>query len=200
MVFFELIFSAVLGIISSLGYAGVFVLMAMESMIFPVPSEAVMPFAGYLAAQGQMNFFLVIAASTLGSIVGSLLSYHIGLRGEAYVRKRAFLLSAHDLEQAKRFFRTHGEKTIFIARFIPVVRHVISIPAGFGRMDRKKFVLYTALGAGMWNALLAYSGVLLNQNWRLVSDYSQYLDVLAVAGIVLCAAWLVRRHVRHGKA
>ena len=199
MVFFELVFSTVLGIISSLGYAGVFVLMAMESMIFPVPSEAVMPFAGYLAAQGQMDFVLLVVTSTLGSIAGSLLSYYIGLKGESYVRKRWVpFLNAPDLDQAKAFFKKHGEKTIFVARFIPVVRHLISIPAGFGKMDLKKFVLYTALGAGIWNAALAYSGVFLNKNWRLVSSYSQYMDVLAIVGMILFAAWYASRHVRHG--
>src|SRR3989338_1656062 len=107
MVFFEIIFSTALNIISSLGYYGVFFLMTLESMVVPVPSEAVMPFAGYLAASGNMDFVLVVVASTLGSIIGSLLSYWIGMKGESFVEKRGklLLLNKKDMERTNEFFK-----------------------------------------------------------------------------------------------
>ncbi len=196
---FELIFSSALNIISSLGYYGVFFLMALESMVFPVPSEAVMPFAGYLAASGNMDFILVVVASTLGSIIGSLLSYYTGMKGESFVSRhgKLLLLNKKDMEKTNAFFRKHGEKTIFISRFIPVVRHLISLPAGFGRMNMKKFLIYTTAGAAMWNAFLAYAGFMLKEKWNSIIAYSQYLDIIALAGIIAFAVWFVKRH---GKA
>ncbi len=196
MALFEIIFAMALSIISSLGYLGIFFLMILESMVFPVPSEAVMPFAGYLAASGSMNFIIVIIASTLGSIVGSLLSYWIGMKGESFVEKRGklFLINKKDMEMTNAFFRKHGEKTIFLSRFIPVVRHLISLPAGFGRMNLKKFIIYTAAGAAMWNAFLAYLGFILLEKWNTISAYSHFIDIIVIIGLVVFVVWFVRRH------
>jgi len=193
---FEIVFNVALNIISSLGYLGVFVLMTLESMVFPIPSEAVMPFAGFLVASGSMDFIAVIIASTLGSIFGSLVSYYIGMKGEIFIEKhgKLFLLNKKDMNSAKAFFKKHGEKTIFVSRFIPVIRHLISIPAGLGRMDLKKFILYTTAGAAMWNAFLAYLGFILKEKWNEIVAYSQYLDIIAVIGLIAFAVWFVRRH------
>lgn len=192
--FFELVFSTVVGIITATGYIGVFLLMAAESMILPVPSEAVMPFAG---ASG-MSFALVVIAATLGSIAGSLLSYYIGLKGKSFLLKNGkyFLLHKKDLEKTEIFFKRHGEKTIFISRFIPVVRHFISIPAGIAKMDKKKFVLYTALGAAAWNFFLAYSGLILKENWTIITRYSQYIDIAVIVGLIIAVLWLLKRRFR----
>src|SRR3989344_2465633 len=129
--------------ISTGGYFGVFVLMALESMIAPVPSEVVMPFAGYLALQGQFNFWLVLLASSLGSIFGSFLSYYIGFYGgRPLVLKfgRYLLVEEEHLEWTEKWFRKQGDKTIFISRFVPVVRHLISIPAGIAKMPMRRFL------------------------------------------------------------
>lgn len=193
---FEFVFGIALNVISSLGYLGVFFLMVLESMVFPVPSEAVMPFAGYLAASGSMNFVIVIIASTLGSIIGSLLSYWIGMKGESFIGKRGklLLINRKDMEMTNEFFRKHGEKTIFLSRFIPVVRHLISLPAGFGRMNLKKFIIYTAAGAALWNAFLAYLGFILLERWNTIAAYSQYIDIIVIIGLLAFCVWFVRRH------
>lgn len=189
-------------VISFLGYFGVFVLMAFESMILPVPSELVMPFAGFLAAQGDMNFALVIVFSSLGSIVGSLISYYIGKLGGINVIKRYgkyLLLDETDLKKTEKWFKKSGEKTIFISRFIPVVRHLISIPAGIGKMDIKKFCIYTIAGATIWNAFLAYLGYLLGKNWLLVRQYSEPVSIVVAIILVVAGSWFIYRHIKHKK-
>jgi membrane protein DedA with SNARE-associated domain len=170
--------------IAATSYPGVFLLMVLESMVFPVPSEAVMPFAGFLIVTGQFTFTGVIIASTLGSIVGSLASYAMGFYGgKPFIKKfgKFLLLDSHDLEITERFFAKNGELTIFISRFIPVIRHLISIPAGLGKMKLWKFIIYTILGAGMWNAFLTYVGFKLKENWTEVMKYSHTIDIVVVA-------------------
>ncbi len=180
-------------LIHKCSYLGVFVLMTLESMIAPVPSELVMPFAGFLIYTGQFDPFWVLAASSLGSIVGSLLSYGMGTLGEPVVLRygRYLLLNPHHLEWTRNFFARHGGKTIFIARFIPVVRHLISIPAGMARMALVPFVLYTFVGATLWNGFLTYAGVRLKENWRLIQQYTHILDFVVVAALLAGAAWFV---------
>jgi membrane protein DedA with SNARE-associated domain len=170
--------------ISATSYPGIFLLMALESMVFPVPSEAVMPFAGFLIVDGQFTFTGVIIASTLGSIVGSLVSYAMGFYGgKPFIKRfgKFLLLDVHDLELTEKFFAKRGELTIFIARFVPVIRHLISIPAGLGKMKLGKFIIYTTLGAGLWNSFLAYVGFKLKENWAEVMKYSHTIDIVVVA-------------------
>jgi membrane protein DedA with SNARE-associated domain len=145
-------------IIQQCSYIGIFILMTLESMIAPVPSELVMPFAGFLIYTGHFDPLWVMVASSLGSIVGSLLSYGMGMLGKPVVLRygRYLLLNPHHLEWTKNFFARHGSITIFISRFIPVVRHLISIPAGLARMSLAPFILYTVVGATMWNGFLTY--------------------------------------------
>lgn len=176
--------------ISSLGYFGVSFLMVLESMIFPVPSELVMPFAGFLIAEGEMTFFWVIFSSIIGSLIGSLLSYYIGYKGgKRFLIKygKYFLLDKEHLAKTEQWFSKKGELTILIGRFIPVVRHFISIPAGFGKMNIKRFILYTAIGAGIWNSFLMYIGFVLGNNWESISHYSDYLSwgVLIILALFL---------------
>jgi membrane protein DedA with SNARE-associated domain len=179
--------------ISTCSYTGVFVLMALESMIAPVPSELVMPFAGFLIVTGQFSPWGVLAASSLGSIVGSLLSYGMGLLGKPVVLRygRYLLLNPHHLEWTTEFFHRHGGKTIFIARFIPVVRHLISIPAGLARMDMLPFLVYTAIGATMWNMFLAYLGMILKENWQIVQKYTHVLDIFVVIALAAGLAYFI---------
>lgn len=179
--------------IQKCSYVGVFVLMALESMIAPVPSELVMPFAGFLIFTGHFDPVWVMVASSLGSIVGSLLSYGMGVLGEPVVLRygRYLLLNQHHLEWTKKFFNRHGGKTIFISRFIPVVRHLISIPAGTARMPLVPFITYTAIGATMWNGFLTYCGVRLKENWRLIQEYTHILDFLVIAALLAGVAYFV---------
>ena len=180
----EWIAKTAVAIIAATSYPGVFFLMMLESMVFPVPSEAVMPFAGFLIADGTFTFTGVIVASTLGSIAGSLLSYAIGFYGgKPFIERfgKYLLLDKKDLALTEKFFAKRGELTIFISRFIPVIRHLISIPAGIGKMNLTKFSIYTVLGAGMWNAFLAYVGYKLKNNWSEVMKYSHTIDIVVVA-------------------
>jgi membrane protein DedA with SNARE-associated domain len=179
--------------INQCSYFGVFVLMALESMIAPIPSELVMPFAGFLIFTGHFDPVAVMVASSLGSIVGSLLSYGMGRLGEPVVLRygRYLLLNPHHLEWTKKFFNRHGGKTIFIARFLPVVRHLISIPAGLARMSLVPFILFTLMGATLWNGFLTYLGVRLKENWGLIQQYTHFLDYLVATAMVAGAAYLL---------
>lgn len=186
-------------LIEKTGYASVFILMTMESMIFPVPSEAVMPFAGFLIEQGTFTFRSVILVSTLGSIVGSLISYYIGYYGGMPFVKRFgkyALLDADELEATERFFKRRGELTIFLCRLIPVVRHLISIPAGTGKMNIWKFSAFTILGAGIWNAFLTYVGYVLKSNWDEVMKYSHIIDIVVVIFLLGIVALYVYRRLK----
>lgn len=186
-------------IISAGGYAGVFVLMALESMIAPVPSEAVMPFAGFLVAQGKLSIYFAIIAAALGSIVGSIVSYYLGLYGgrEAVLKYGKYLLlNEHHLDWTENWFKKHGEKTILASRFVPVVRHLISIPAGIGKMDKRRFLAYTLVGATTWNTFLLYVGIYLNEKWRLLSQYSEKLDIVVAAIIGIAIALYLRKAYR----
>ena len=172
--------------INQCSYVGIFLLMTLESMVAPIPSELVMPFAGFLIFTGQFGVVPVMVASTLGSIVGSLLSYGMGMLGKPVVLRygRYLLLNVHHLEWTEKFFLRHGGKTIFISRFIPVVRHLISIPAGLARMPLIPFILYTAVGATLWNGFLTYLGFRLKQNWPVIQKYTHILDYFVVAGLI----------------
>src|SRR5204863_9513703 len=146
---------------------GIIALMALESSILPVPSELVMPPAGYWAAKGQMSFPLVLLSGILGSILGALANYYgAQLIGWPLIRRygKYVLLSEKNLLRSERFFAEHGEISTLIGRLFPVIRHLISIPAGLHRMPLPKFILYTAVGAGAWSAILAYSGHFVGQH------------------------------------
>ncbi|MFH1235646.1 MAG: DedA family protein [Parcubacteria group bacterium] len=189
-------------IIEKSGYLGVGFLMTLESMVAPVPSEAVMPFAGFLWFEGKMSLWLIVIASTAGSIIGSLLSYWVGAYGgRPFIKRfgRYLLLNEHDLEVTEGFFNRYGEKTIFISRFIPIIRHLISLPAGVGKMRMGKFLLYTVLGAGIWNAFLAYMGYLLGENWERIRSWGEVVDVVLIIGIIGLVILFIKRHLNRNK-
>jgi membrane protein DedA with SNARE-associated domain len=184
-------------IIQQCSYIGIFILMSLESMIVPIPSELVMPFAGFLIFTGYFDPVWVMVASTLGSICGSLVSYGMGWLGEPAVLRygRYLFLNPHHLEWTKNFFARRGNITIFISRFIPVVRHLISIPAGLAGMSLVPFILYTAVGASLWNGFLVYCGIRLKENWRIIQHYTHIIDYLVVAVLLAGLAyffWKVR--------
>src|SRR5439155_20343703 len=163
----EIITRTAVRILDATGYAGAGALMALESMIAPVPSEAVMPFVGFLVADGKWNFWASIAATSIGSIIGSLLSYLMGYYGgKPFVLKvgKYLLLNQRDLERTERFcHQRSGPKWLFVSRFIPVVRHFVSIPAGIGRMPIVPFLMATFAGATIWNTFLLMLGMKLRE-------------------------------------
>jgi membrane protein DedA with SNARE-associated domain len=187
-------------ILDSTGYKGAAFLMALESMIAPVPSEAVMPFVGFQVADGRWNFWLAVLATSIGSIIGSLLSYLMGYYGgKPLVLKvgKYLLLNQHDLERTETFFhRKQGITTVFISRFIPVVRHFISIPAGMGKMPLLPFLTVTLVGATVWNTFLLFCGMKLRDNWNVVQKYSHQADILVVLGILILIVYFARKRLR----
>jgi membrane protein DedA with SNARE-associated domain len=180
------------------GYPGIFLLMALESMIAPIPSEAVMPFAGFLAFEGKMSMFLIAVVSTIGSITGSLVSYWMGIYGgRPLVLKigKYLFLNVHHLDATERFFNRFGASTVFICRFIPVVRHFISIPAGMGRMQIPKFIVMTVTGALIWNTFLAWVGWKLKENWETLRVYFHWIDIVIAAIILLFIVAFIARQI-----
>jgi membrane protein DedA with SNARE-associated domain len=189
--------------IRHLGYFGAGFLMTLESMVAPVPSELVMPFVGFLVVEGEFSLTLAILSTSLGSIIGSLISYYMGYYGgRPFVLKagRYLLLNQEHLEFTERWFARHGSWTIFVSRFIPVVRHLISIPAGLGRMKIVPFCVYTIIGATIWNVFLLACGYKLRQNWSLVQQYTHELDLVVAAMLVVAGIWFVVTHIRRSKA
>lgn len=198
--------------LSRLGYPGIFVLMALESSVVPVPSELVMAPAGYLAAKGQLDPVWVVIAGTVGGLVGALANYWIAAWiGEPLLRKygKYVLISERHLDQSERFFLRHGEIGTFLGRFVPVVRHLISIPAGVARMRLGRFALFTALGAGAWGAILTWIGWVVGRHSgelsaavdeAFTSQAHHWLLYRVLPGMVLVLAgyvlWLRRRDRR----
>ena len=182
--------------LNNTGYFGAAFLMALESMILPIPSEAVMPFVGFLVADGKWELWAAIVATSAGSITGSALSYAMGYYGgKPFVLKvgRYLLLNPHDLERTEDFFsRSKGVLTLFISRFIPVVRHLVSVPAGTGKMKIFPFLLTTFVGATLWNSFLLACGIYLREKWELVETYSHQVDVVVVAVLLAGLAFFVR--------
>ena len=197
----EAITEHAIAILDSTGYYGAFFLMMLESMIFPVPSEAVMPFVGFLVTDNKMNLAPAIMATSLGSIAGSLLSYALGYYGgRPLVLKlgRYLFLHPEDLNRAEIFFhKRQGMFTVFIGRFIPVIRHLISIPAGTGRMPLLPFVLSTLAGATLWNSFLLWLGMVLRENWPVVQHYFHVIDILVIILAIVCLVIFLHRRKKH---
>jgi len=178
------------------GYLGAAFLMALESMIAPVPSEAVMPFVGFMVADGKWNLWTAIVVTSAGSVAGSAISYAMGYYGgRPFVLKvgRYLLLNPHDLEWTEDFFsRRKGTLTLFISRFIPVVRHLVSVPAGTGKMRLFPFLMATLAGATLWNSFLLVCGMYLRERWDLVQLYPHQVDIVIVAALLAGLVFFVK--------
>jgi membrane protein DedA with SNARE-associated domain len=182
-------------IIMALGLPGITLVMFAENLFPPIPSELVMPFAGFVVGQGKADFLAVWAAGTLGSVVGAVVLYYIGRwANEPIVRRfvrlfgRWFLLSEADLDRALQAFARHGEAIVFFGRLIPIVRSLISLPAGMQRMPMGRFLFFTTLGASIWTAVLTVVGVVLGANWEQVLDIARRYEqatVLVLAALVM---------------
>jgi len=180
--------------IGSMGYTGIFLLMALESSLLPIPSEIIMPPAGYLVQQGKMNMTLVILSGTLGSLFGAYLNYFAAhYLGRPFLLKygRYVLITEEHFRRVEDYFASHGEISTFIGRLLPVIRHLISLPAGLAGMNHIKFSIYTLLGAFIWVSILTWIGYFLGQNEALIMQYSHQaiIDVLA-ASFVLVAVYI----------
>lgn len=186
-------------VVGAMGYPGIFLLMAMESSLIPVPSELVMPPAGYLAHQGLMNPWIAICAGTIGSLAGAYVNYYgahylgrpLILRYGKYV-----LIPPDKFQRVEQFFLKHGEISTFIGRLLPVVRHLISIPAGLSGMNHLRFSTYTLLGAFIWCSVLTWIGYIIGQNQEMIMAYSRQAVVWAAVGsclLVVAYVWFQHR-------
>jgi membrane protein DedA with SNARE-associated domain len=189
--------------ISRLGYAGVVLLMAIESACIPLPSEIIMPFSGYLVSRGEFNLWLVGLAGAVGCVLGSLVAYWVGMYGgRPLVEKygRYLLVSHHDLDLADRWFDRFGEVIVFASRLLPAVRTFIAFPAGVARMNLKKFIIYTFAGSLPWCLGLAYVGQRLGEKWdkdpTLKTLFHRFDFVIGII-VVAAAAWWIWRHIKH---
>jgi len=192
MSFVEAIVDFCVNFIQQTGYIGIILLMAMESTALPIPSEAVMPFAGFLVYEEKFNIVFATLAGGIGSLLGSLFSYYIGkIFGRRFILKygKYIFISEKHLIMTDKFFQKYGEKAVFIARFIPVVRHLISFPAGIGNMDIKKFSLYTFIGSFIWCFVLVQLGYVLKENWVLIEKYTGILDYVLIFLIILAVIY-----------
>jgi len=180
-----------LNLISNAGYPGIVAAMALENVFPPIPSEMVMPFAGFLVTQGKFQTPSAIAAGVLGSVLGALILYAVGasLSGEKFRQLLAkygkfILVSTKDLDSAEQFFARRGDGAVLLARVIPIIRSLISVPAGFAKMGMGKFLVLTALGTTVWTTLLTYAGIILGENWEQVAPAIKQYEHL-VLGIIL---------------
>jgi membrane protein DedA with SNARE-associated domain len=196
MALLEFLSSLVIWWIVEFGYFGIFLTMVAVSAFLPVPSEVVMPFAGFVVAEGKLGFWQVVLAGSIGNLIGSLAAYWVGISGGRRLLKkygRYIFLGERELKWAEDWFRRYGSKAIFISRLLPVIRTAISLPAGIARMDLRRFVAYTFLGSVPWCILLTYVGMALGEHWASLQGWFSGLDVLIVIGIVAVAAYWVWR-------
>lgn len=187
----------IIATISASGYLGVTLLMAIESACIPLPSELIMPFAGYLVHTGRFNLWIVATAGAIGCNLGSIVAYEIGYYGGRPMVERFgryILLNKHDLEVAEKFFLRYGAAAIFIGRLLPVVRTFIALPAGIGKMPRVRFHIYTFLGSWPWCLALAYIGMKLGDHWDTLGKYFHRFDIVIAVLLIAGIAFFLRSH------
>jgi membrane protein DedA with SNARE-associated domain len=192
-----------IAVISASGYAGVALLMAIESACIPLPSEIIMPFAGYLVHTGRLNLFWIATAGAIGCNIGSAVAYWIGsVGGRPFIARygRFVLLDHHDLDRAEHFFQRYGGITVFLARLLPVIRTFIALPAGIAKMPQLRFHLYTFLGSWPWCFVLGYAGMKLGQAWDSDPRFKEWfhrfhlgVEILLLLAIV----WFLWTHWRN---
>lgn len=184
-------------VLDALGYPGIALLMAIESACIPLPSEVIMPLAGYMASQGRFNLYWAATAGAIGCNLGSVLAYEVGYYGgrRLVIRYGSYILmSKHDLDMADRFFARFGNWAIFIARLLPIIRTFIALPAGIARMPRIPFHIYTFLGSWPWCFALAWLGVKLGDHWMDLKPYFMRFKIPIVLVLLAAAAWYLWTH------
>ena len=191
------LFAFIKSLIAMSGYGGIVILMGIESACIPLPSELIMPFAGYLVHEGAMKLLWVATAGALGCNLGSLIAYEIGCYGGRPLVERYgrwILMGRRELDLADRFFARWGYLAVFVARLLPIVRTFIALPAGIARMPRVRFHVYTFLGSWPWCFGLAWLGMKLGDNWRVIGKYLHKFDAVVVTVIVIGIVWFARSH------
>ncbi|MET4899087.1 DedA family protein [Paenarthrobacter sp. CC6] len=187
-------------VIVALGEWGVGLMTFLETVFPPIPSEVILPLAGFLTQQGSMNIVLVFVTSTLGAYAGALflywLGYKVGLERSISLLSKLPLVDREDIEKASGWFERHGKSAIFFGRLLPGVRSLISLPAGAERMNLMTFSVFTIAGAGLWNAVLIGLGSLLGKQYHLIDQYSRFLNYAVYAALAVFLGWLVIRNVR----
>ena len=191
-------------LIAAIGYPGIVLVMAIENIFPPIPSEAVLPFAGSLSAKGELDFWGAVVAGTAGSLLGAVVLYGIGyFAREAGVRRlvesygKYVFISEKDLDRGAEWFERYGEAVIFFGRLIPLVRSIVSVPAGYTRMHFGRFLLFTTLGTALWSLVLTYAGRLLGENWGEIKDFMEpYQNGTLVVIVVLVVAFIGWRAVK----
>jgi membrane protein DedA with SNARE-associated domain len=189
----------VIGVISSMGYGGIVLLMAIESACIPLPSEIIMPFAGFLVSKGEMTLFGIALAGAIGCVLGSIPAYYLGMYGGRPLAEKFgkyVLISHKDLDMADRWFATHGEIIIFIARLLPAVRTFIAFPAGVARMNMPKFIAYTFAGSFIWCGVLGYAGMKAGEHWESLGKYFHQFHYVIIAAGVAFVGWYIWHHFK----
>lgn len=185
--------------IAQWGYVAVAVLMAMENACIPIPSELILGFAGYLVSAGKMNFTMALSAGIVGGMLGSIFAYAVGYKGgRSFVDRygKYFLVKKSHVDAAQNWFDRYGIKAVFFSRLLPVIRTFISLPAGFARVDLRRFLIYTFLGSLPWTALILWAGLLLGDNWQVLMQIGHEAAIIFVVICVLIVAFMYLRHKR----
>lgn len=194
----------VVDVIDKIGEVGVGTLIAAENVFPPIPSEAILPFAGFSASEGNINAVLAWVAATIGALVGAYVLYGVGAvigyeRLQVLAGKRWFILFGEaDLARGERFFEEHGAPIVLVGRFIPLVRSIVSVPAGWSRMPLPRFTLLTVVGAGIWNAVFITIGYQLGDRWDRVESWLEPVGYAVLAALVVWVGWLAYRKIRKG--
>jgi len=197
------IVEVITSIITTMSYPGIFFLMILESALIPIPSEIIMPFSGFLASTGKLNYAGVVLAGSFGNLVGSILTYYLGINvGRKVVLKygKYIFFKKEHLELTENLFNKYGDRVSFVGRLLPGIRTYVSLPAGIGKTKFTKFVIYTLAGSLIWNSMLTYVGMKLGSNWKNIDRYSIYLDIAAVLAIAVFLIWFIYNTRKKSKA
>ena len=190
----------IMSVISTMGYGGIVLLMAIESACIPLPSEIIMPFAGYLVFKGEMVLWVVALMGALGCVLGSIPAYYVGKTGGRQLAEkygRFVLISKKDLKMADDWFKNYGEIIIFLGRLLPAVRTFIALPAGIARMNMTKFIIYTFVGSFIWCWALAYTGMVFGEHWDSLKVYFHEFHYVIAGVAIIFIVWYIRRHFQN---
>lgn len=188
--------------VSHYGIVAVFLLMTLESACIPIPSEAVLPYAGYLVHTGALNFFVVVLTATIANVFGGCIAYAVGrFGGRAFMERfgKWILLNRSHLERADQWFASRGEITVFIGRLVPAIRTFISLPAGVARMRFSRFILFSFLGSLPWNIALTYAGMQLANHWSMIASNIKPLTYVGAVLLILAILWFWFGRLRNGQ-
>lgn len=197
--FIALVAAWIISVISTMGYGGIVLLMAIESACIPLPSEIIMPFAGFLVSKGEMSLLGIALAGALGCVIGSIPAYYVGMFGGRPLAERYgkyLLISKRDLDWADNAFAKHGQLIIFLGRMLPGVRTFIAFPAGVARMNMSKFIVYTFIGSFIWCWLLGYAGMKTGEHWEDLKVYFHEFHYVIIGAGIIFLIWYVRRHFK----